>query len=159
MSSSLAIHAYLLHRYPSLFIDKILRVIPDECIVALKNVSINESFFQGHFPELPIMPGSIILEAMSQAASLLVNYSACQSQLPNPNTPYLLAAWDRVKFKKTVHPGDQLIITAKIKNKKLHFIKFQLTAKVDNAIVCTAEMIGSQSSHLELKHETNSRGR
>ena len=95
------------HRYPFLLIDRILEVVPGETLAALKNVSYNEPFFQGHFPELPIMPGVLILEAMGQAGGVLV-YNSLSPE--NKDSLFFFTGMDKVRFRKPVVPGDQLIL-------------------------------------------------
>jgi 3-hydroxyacyl-[acyl-carrier-protein] dehydratase len=137
MASQLTVQDYLPHRYPFLLVDKIIEIIPEQKIVAIKNVSANELFFQGHFPNQPIMPGVLIIEAMAQAASILANYHQRSNQ-----KKYLLGSLDQVKFKHPVIPGDQLQLTACIQWRKLGVTKCKTTATVQDKLVCTASMSG-----------------
>jgi len=135
---SQAILRYLPHRYPFLLIDQVVALKRDHSIVAIKNVTINEPFFQGHFPGRPIMPGVLILEAMAQTTGLLALYSYSEPQ----NLLYLLAGIDKVKFKTPVLPGHQLQIEATAHGSRFGFLKCYVKAKVENNIVCTAEITG-----------------
>ena len=130
---------YLPHRYPFLLID---RVVSYECfksITAIKNVTINEPFFQGHFPGRPIMPGVLIIEAMAQAAALLGWVSA--PELNKKGNLYYLAGVDRVRFKRPVEPGDQLKIEVLFEKERRNLWKFKGTATVDNSFVASAELL------------------
>lgn len=129
------------HRYPFLLIDKVIDFVPNESIVAIKNVTMNEPFFQGHFPERPVMPGVIILEAMAQATGIL----ACQSsgQAIGKDVLYYFAGIDNARFKKVVLPGDQLRLEATYINAKKNLWKFAATAKVDDNVVCSATIMGA----------------
>jgi 3-hydroxyacyl-[acyl-carrier-protein] dehydratase len=139
--SSLAIkpsQVYLPHRYPFLLVDKVLEIVPGEKIIAIKNVTINEPFFQGHFPEEPIMPGVLIVEAMAQVSSILANH---MNPFRTPVTnQHVLAALDRIKFKRPVVPGDQLQLTVIVRWKRNQFTKYQAQATVNDQVVCTAEI-------------------
>ena len=132
---------HLPHRYPFLLIDRIRTVEPGKRIVALKNVTINEPFFQGHFPQRPIMPGVLILEAMAQAAGILVFRT--QGNKPEADSVYYLAGIDKARFKRPVVPGDQLEIEVAIERGLRGVWKFSCKARVDGATVCEAEMLCS----------------
>jgi 3-hydroxyacyl-[acyl-carrier-protein] dehydratase len=132
---------HLPHRYPFLLIDRIRTVEPGKRIVALKNVTINEPFFQGHFPQRPIMPGVLILEAMAQAAGILVFRT--QGNKPDADSVYYLAGIDKARFKRPVVPGDQLEIEVHIERGLRGVWKFSCKARVDGALVCEAEMLCS----------------
>ena len=128
---------YLPHRYPFLMIDKILEIDPEaEYVKAIKNVTINEPFFQGHFPNYPIMPGVLIIEAMAQAAAvgLKVIFPEYADKL------FVLAAVDKVRFRNPVFPGDTLILEAKGFKKKGPIIKTHATAKVGDTLVAEADI-------------------
>lgn len=144
MLSASAIKKYLPHRYPYLLVDKVLDIVTGEKIVAIKNVTINEECLQSHFPDNPIMPGTMILEVMAQVTSILAIYD------PNIttaiNTQYLLAAIDEVQFRQPVFPGDQLYITASIIERKLQIIKCQVRAMVNQQLVCRAVLTGANKS-------------
>ncbi len=128
------------HRYPFILVDRVIELMPGEKIVALKNVTINEPFFQGHFPGNPIMPGVLILEAMGQAGGLLA-----YSFLPEEKQGGIIyfMGMDKVKFRKPVMPGDQLILEARILKQRLKAIKMSATATVDKKIVAEAELMAT----------------
>ena len=138
---------HLPHRYPFLLIDRIRTVEPGKRIVALKNVTINEPFFQGHFPQRPIMPGVLILEAMAQAAGILVFRT--QGNKPDANSIYYLAGIDKARFKRPVVPGDQLEIEVLIERGLRGVWKFSCKARVDGVMACEAEMLCSVSKAAE----------
>jgi 3-hydroxyacyl-[acyl-carrier-protein] dehydratase len=128
------------HRYPFLLIDRVLDIVEDEKIVALKNVSINEPFFQGHFPQMPIMPGVLIVEAMGQAGGILI-----VSNLPPTAQARLFyfMGFDKVRFRKPVTPGDQLILELKLLKKRRKVVKMAGTAFVDQNVVAEAELLAT----------------
>jgi 3-hydroxyacyl-[acyl-carrier-protein] dehydratase len=133
--------ACLPHRYPFLLIDRVLEYKAGESLTALKNVTVNEPFFTGHFPEQPVMPGVLILEALAQAAAIL----AYKSANLNPNTSlFYLASVDDVRYKQMVIPGDQLILQVRLAGKKQHFWKVEATASVDNKVVCQAKIMSAK---------------
>ncbi len=132
---------FLPHRYPFLLLDKVLDVIPGESIRALKNVTINEPFFHGHFPEQPLMPGVLIVEAMAQAAAILGVISGAESRDDLDNILYYLVGVDKARFRKTVVPGDQLILEVKFITVKRNIWKFSATASVDGKIVANTELL------------------
>lgn len=111
----LEIRKWLPHRYPFLLIDRVLNLIPNESITTVKNVTINEEFFQGHFPQQPVMPGVLIMEAMAQTAAVFARYS--EVELLKDKTLYLVGA-DNFKWKKMVIPGDTLTIVMKSVKKR-----------------------------------------
>lgn len=133
------IQRLLPHRYPFLLVDRVLECVIGERIVALKNISHNESQFQGHFPGRPIMPGVLILEAMAQACGLLA--SATADEGPEQGTIMVFAGIDRARFKRQVVPGDQVRLEATLQKRKRDIWKFSAIASVDDAIVCSAEMM------------------
>ncbi len=100
------------HRYPFLLVDRVLECTPGESIRAIKNVTFNEPFFTGHFPERPVMPGVMILEALAQAAGILTY--ATLRKVPNENTRFYFVGIDGCRFRRPVEPGDQLILTAQV---------------------------------------------
>jgi len=128
------------HRYPFIMIDRILELTPGEKIVALKNVTINEPFFQGHFPDNPIMPGVLIIEAMGQAVAILAAKSLDQE--PHDSLIYFMGM-DKVKFRKPVTPGDQLIFEMKFLKKRRKVFKMSGTAYVDENVVAQAELMAT----------------
>ena len=135
---------HLPHRFPFLLIDRIREIELGRRIVALKNVTINEPFFPGHFPQRPIMPGVMILEAMAQAAGILVFRT--RGDKPDESSVYYLAGIDKARFKRPVVPGDQLVIEVILERGVRGVWKFSCTARVDDAIVCEAEMLCSVRS-------------
>ena len=129
------IRAILPHRYPFLLVDRIVE-LEAERIVGIKNVTVNEPFFVGHFPDYPVMPGVLIVEAMAQVAGVLV-----LSQIPDrKNKLVLLAGVDGAKFRKPVRPGDQLRIEMKLLKRKATLAKMSGTATVNGVLVAEAEM-------------------
>ncbi len=138
-----AVMEHLPHRYPFLLIDRVKEVEPGKRIVALKNVTINEPFFQGHFPQRPIMPGVLILEAMAQAAGILVFRT--QGNKPEADSVYYLAGVDKARFKRPVVPGDQLEIEVLIERSLRGVWKFSCKARVDGAVVCESQLLCSVS--------------
>jgi len=128
------------HRYPFIMIDRILELTPGEKIVALKNVTINEPFFQGHFPRNPIMPGVLIIEAMGQAGAVLAAKSLDQE--PQGTLIYFMGM-DKVKFRKPVIPGDQLIFEMQFLKKRRNVFKMSGTAYVDKKVVAQAELMAT----------------
>ena len=128
------------HRYPFLLVDRILELIPKEKVVGLKNVTMNEPFFQGHFPGIPIMPGVLILEAMAQCGGVLAIKS-----LPDGSEGALMyfMTMDQIKFRKQVVPGDQLIMELVITKQRAKIMKFNATAKVDGELAAEAQLMAT----------------
>ena len=133
------IRRFLPHRYPFLLIDRVLECIPGESLTAIKNVSVNEPFFTGHFPETPIMPGVLIIEALAQATGLLGFKT--MSEEPSDDLLYMLVGVDNVRFKRQVVPGDQLMLKATVKRQSKVIWKFYVEASVDGNIVTTADLL------------------
>ena len=135
-----AIMKFLPHRYPFILIDRVLELVPGEEVVALKNVTINEAFFQGHFPGNPIMPGVLIIEAMAQAGGILV----IESMPPERHgQPVYFMAMDKVRFRKPVVPGDQIIFEAKLLKLREKAVKMSGKATVEDNLVAEAELMAS----------------
>jgi beta-hydroxyacyl-ACP dehydratase FabZ len=131
-----AIREILPHRYPFLLVDRI-EELEAERVVGIKNVTVNEPFFAGHFPDYPVMPGVLIIEAMAQVAGVMV-----LSGIPDrKNKLVLLAGVDGAKFRKPVRPGDQLRMEMKILRSKASIAKVSGTATVDGMVVAEAEML------------------
>ncbi|UNU73578.1 3-hydroxyacyl-ACP dehydratase FabZ [Moraxella nasovis] len=130
---------YLPHRYPFMLIDRVTACSPDNWITGYKNLSINEEFFNGHFPDNPIMPGVLMVEAMAQLSGVLGFISAGTSS--EDGYLYLFAGVDKVRFKKLVSPGDQLVIRSKAIMNKRDIYKFSCTAHVDGQLACSAEVM------------------
>jgi 3-hydroxyacyl-[acyl-carrier-protein] dehydratase len=126
------------HRYPFLLVDRVLELEPDKRIQALKNVSINEPFFAGHFPIRPVMPGVLIVEAMAQTAGLLSFASRTQE---GKQVLYYLAGVDGARFKRPVEPGDQLILDASIERAKAGIYKYKTRASVGGETAVEAELM------------------
>jgi 3-hydroxyacyl-[acyl-carrier-protein] dehydratase len=131
--------AHLPQRYPFLMIDRVKEFEAGKRIVALKNVSVNEPYFQGHFPHRPIMPGVLILEAMAQAAGVLVFRT--HNTTPNDKTVYYYVGIDSARFKKPVVPGDQLQIEVHIERVLRGISKFNCWARVDGQLVAEATIL------------------
>jgi 3-hydroxyacyl-[acyl-carrier-protein] dehydratase len=130
---------YLPHRYPILLVDRVLDVVPGERIAALKNVSMNEPFFPGHYPHHPVMPGVLIVEAMAQTAAIL-SFKTMGGK-PDDKSVYYFVGIDGARFKRPVSPGDQLIMEVSITANKRGMWKFAGQAKVDGQVACEAELI------------------
>lgn len=134
------IRDYLPHRYPFLLVDRVLEVTPGESIVALKNVSANEEYFCGHFPERPIMPGVLMLEALAQTAGLLI-YCTTNTKANAKDNWYYYAGVNQARFKRVVEPGDQLKLEAKFVKHKLDLWVFEVKASVEGELACSAELM------------------
>ena len=131
--------AHLPQRFPILMIDRVMECEPGKRILALKNVSANEPYFPGHFPHRPVMPGVLILEAMAQAAGILV-FRTLGSK-PDDKSVYYYAGIDNARFKRPVEPGDQLMIEVAILGSKRGIWKFGCTARVGEALVAEADIL------------------
>ena len=127
------------HRYPILLVDRVLEIEKGVRIRAVKNVSINEPFFIGHFPHRPVMPGVLMLEALAQAAALL-SFDALGSA-PDDNTVYYFAGIDGARFKRPVEPGDQLILDVTIDRMKAGIFKFKARALVGEEVAVEADLM------------------
>lgn len=130
---------HLPHRYPFLLIDRVKEYKIGEFLVAIKNVSFNEPFFQGHFPVRPVMPGVLVVEAMAQATGVL-SFKTAQ-QRPDNNSLYYLAGIDNARFKSPVEPGDQLLITVKLTRATRGVWKYTSKAEVDGKLAASAELM------------------
>jgi 3-hydroxyacyl-[acyl-carrier-protein] dehydratase len=127
------------HRYPFLLVDRVLELDKGKRIKALKNVTMNEPFFTGHFPHRPVMPGVLMLEAMAQAAALLA--FDMQGITPDDKTVYYFAGIDGARFKRPVEPGDQLVMEVTLDRLKAGVFKFKGVAHVGEAMACEAELM------------------
>lgn len=132
------IREYLPHRYPFLLVDRVTE-ITDNSIVGYKNVSINEEFLQGHFPEYPIMPGVLIIEALAQISGILG--FVLNNETPKPGSLFLFAGAEKIRFKKQVVAGDQLVLKSELVMQKRGIYKYNCTASVDGVVATTAEII------------------
>jgi 3-hydroxyacyl-[acyl-carrier-protein] dehydratase len=142
MSSSMDIHEilnYLPHRFPFLLVDRVISLEEGKEITAVKNVTINEPFFPGHFTYYPVMPGVLVVEALAQAAAIL-SFKTMNSK-PSDDSVYYFAGIDNVRFKKPVSPGDQLILKVKIDRIMRGIWKYNAQALVDDAIVAEADLL------------------
>jgi 3-hydroxyacyl-[acyl-carrier-protein] dehydratase len=144
----LEIMQVLPHRYPLLLVDRILEIELGKRIVGLKNVSINEPYFQGHFPGFPLMPGVYILEALAQVGGILMIKSL---NLEIGKYAVVFAGIDDARFKKPVYPGDQLILELEVITLKKSLSKMKGTAKVDNQVVAEAILYASARELTQLK--------
>jgi 3-hydroxyacyl-[acyl-carrier-protein] dehydratase len=131
--------AHLPHRYPFLLVDRVLECEPGKHIVAVKNVTINEPFFQGHFPHHPVMPGVLIMEALAQAAGIL-SFKTMGS-MPDDHSVFYFVGIDNARFKKPVTAGDQLHLHIEILRNMRGIWKYKAEAKVDGEIVAEAELM------------------
>ena len=127
------------HRYPFLLVDRVLECKPGVSLTAIKNVTINEPFFPGHFPHRPVMPGVLILEALAQATGLLA--FATIGSAPNQHTLYYFVGIDNARFKKPVEPGDQLLLKVEYLWDKRGVWKFKARAEVHGTVVTEAELM------------------
>lgn len=126
------------HRYPFLLVDRVLHFEKGKYLRAIKNVTFNEPFFQGHFPSKPVFPGVLILEALAQATGVLAFKSAGSLQ---PGELYYFASIDHARFKRPVLPGDQIILEVEFLKERRGIARFKGTARVDDEVACEAEMM------------------
>lgn len=140
------IKALLPHRYPFLLVDRVIDVVLDERITALKNVTVNEPFFAGHFPQRPVMPGVLLLEALAQTAGLLMILSKQQDKDAGKQAMFFLAGIDGARFKRMVVPGDQLRLEAEVLNVRRNLMKHKTSAYVGDALACSAEIMCASES-------------
>jgi 3-hydroxyacyl-[acyl-carrier-protein] dehydratase len=131
------IQSLLPHRYPFLLVDRVIESEPGKRLVAIKNVTVNEPFFQGHFPSKPVMPGVLLIEAMAQATGLLAMESA---EVPKEAIYYLVGV-DKARFKSPVVPGDQVHLEVEVIKNRREIWVFSATAKVDGKMVASAEIM------------------
>jgi len=134
-----AIMEILPHRYPFLLIDRILEYKLGESLRAIKNVTVNEPFFQGHFPGRPVLPGVLILEAVAQASAILASKSLEED--PGENMIFLFAGVDNARFKRQVEPGDQMVIDVQQTNYKRKVWKYSTEASVDGVMAAKADIV------------------
>ncbi|RPI12659.1 MAG: 3-hydroxyacyl-ACP dehydratase FabZ [Lysobacterales bacterium] len=127
------------HRYPFLLVDRVLECVAGERLVAIKNVTANEQFFNGHFPGRPVMPGVMILEALAQSAGILAFVTA--NVYPDENVRFYFAGIDKARFRRPVVPGDQLVLRATLERRIRTIWKFSTVAEVAGEEVAAAEML------------------
>lgn len=130
---------YLPHRYPFLLIDRVVDFTPGKSLVAIKNVTVNEPFFQGHFPHRPVFPGVLIMEALAQATGILAFKST--DTKPSNKSLYYFAGIDNARFKHPVEPGDQLRLEVEVLKTRRGIWKFKGEAKVDGKVVASADLM------------------
>lgn len=133
------IKRYLAHRYPFLLVDRVLELEPGKRIKALKNVTINEPFFQGHFPHFHVMPGVLIIEALAQASGLLSLRS--RAEPPGANVVFFFAGIDDARFKRPVVPGDALTLESELLVEKRGLVKYAVRASVGEQLACEAQLL------------------
>jgi 3-hydroxyacyl-[acyl-carrier-protein] dehydratase len=134
-----AVLAQLPHRYPFLLVDRVIECVPGKRIEAIKNVSVNEPFFPGHFPGNPVMPGVIILEALAQAAGILAFKTA--GVVPDENSRFYFVGIDKARFRRPVVPGDRLVLKATLERAIRGIWKFETVAEVDGQVAASATMM------------------
>jgi 3-hydroxyacyl-[acyl-carrier-protein] dehydratase len=134
-----AVMKQLPHRYPFLLVDRVLECEPGKSIRAIKNVTVNEPFFTGHFPYRPVMPGVMIIEALAQAAGILAFRTA--GVVPDEETRFFFVGIDKARFRKPVEPGDQIVLKATLERSFKGIWKFATVAEVDGEEVACAEMM------------------
>lgn len=135
---------HLPHRYPFLLVDRVLDWKSGESLVAIKNVTVNEPCFPGHFPHRPVMPGVLILEALAQATGILAFKTT--GDLPDAESLYYFVGIDNARFKKPVEPGDQLRLEVEVTRRKRDMWKFAGRAIVDGKVVCSADLMCAKSA-------------
>jgi 3-hydroxyacyl-[acyl-carrier-protein] dehydratase len=143
--TSLDIHEvmkHLPHRYPFLLVDRVLDYVAGDYLNAIKNITVNEPCFTGHFPHRPVMPGVLILEALAQATGILAFKTL--NELPNESSLYYFVGIDKARFKKPVEPGDQVMLNVKLLKRKRTMWKFEAEALVNGEVVCAADLMCSK---------------
>lgn len=133
------ISKYLPHRYPFLLVDRVVEITAGESIIAYKNLSANEAFFEGHFPENPIFPGVLLVEAMAQAAGILGFYT--QGKTVADGSIYYFAGVDKLRFKRVCVPGDRVMLRAAVVSERRGIWKFDVSADVDGELAAAATII------------------
>jgi 3-hydroxyacyl-[acyl-carrier-protein] dehydratase len=144
--NSLDIHEvikHLPHRYPFLLVDRVVTYEAGKSLVALKNVTINEPFFPGHFPHRPVMPGVLIIEALAQATAILSFVT--NGTLPDENSVYYFAGIEKARFRRPVEPGDQLMLEVELVRRRRNLLWFKGRAMVDGKVAAEAEMSAVQA--------------
>ncbi len=133
------IREYLPHRYPFLLVDRVVEIALGESIVAYKNITVNEELFQGHFPDKPLFPGMLTLEAMAQTAGIL-GFKTMDKK-PEDGSMYMFVGADNVRFKRQVVPGDQLMLRARVVSVRRGIWKFEVSADVDGELCASATIL------------------
>lgn len=133
------IREYLPHRYPFLLVDRVIELVEGESIVAYKNITVNEEVFNGHFPQSPVFPGVMIIEAMAQASGILGFKT--MNKKPQDGSIYLFAGVDDVRFKRQVVPGDRLQLESRVISEKRGIWKFECKATVDGVLAASATIL------------------
>ncbi len=141
---------YLPHRYPFLLVDRVLEFERDKTLLAVKNVTINEPFFSGHFPSKAVMPGVLIVEALAQAAAILASYS---TGLQPQDTLFYLGSIENARFKRVVIPGDQLHLKVEVQRRRAQVWKFKGTATVAGEVACIAEMTSAEGKEFSIDRQ------
>lgn len=141
---------YLPHRYPFLLIDRVLEIDMGKSLVAIKNVTVNEAYFNGHFPNRPVMPGVLIIEAMAQAGGILAYKST--NTTPADGILYYFAGIDNARFRRVVEPGDQLRLEVSVERQKREIWKLSGSAYVDDELACSADFMSARK--VEKRGET-----
>lgn len=132
---------FLPHRFPFLLVDRVLALEPGQSVTVIKNITVNEPCFQGHFPDYPVYPGVLLLESMAQTMAF-ITYTEPGFE-KQPDQIYFFAGIDKARFKRQVTPGDQVVITTKLLKTSQGVAKFESIAQVDDKIVCKAELMGA----------------
>ena len=133
------IRRYLPHRYPFLLVDRVVELVEGESIVAYKNLSVNEPFFDGHFPDQPVFPGVLLVEAMAQAAGILGFKT--MDKTPEDGSIYYFVGADNLRFKRPCVPGDQVMLRAKVVSERRGIWKFEVSADVDGETAASATIL------------------
>ena len=133
------------HRYPFLLVDRVTELVPGKTATAIKNVTINEPFFPGHFPGRPVMPGVMVLEALAQTCGILAMRTTDDEAVAEEL--YYFVGIDKARFKRPVGPGDQMIMSVSIKRRIRGVWRFETEARVDGVLVCKAEMMCAKRRH------------
>ncbi len=139
MMDVVEIRKYLPHRYPCLLVDRVVELTPGESIVAYKNLTVNEPFFDGHFPDQPVFPGVLLLEAMAQTAGILGFKT--MNKTPADGSIYYFVGSDKLRFKRPCVPGDQVMLRATIVTEKRGIWKFAVSADVDDQLCASATIL------------------
>jgi 3-hydroxyacyl-[acyl-carrier-protein] dehydratase len=139
MMDIVEIRKYLPHRYPFLLVDRVVELNPGESIVAYKNLTVNEQFFEGHFPEQPVFPGVLLLEAMAQAAGILGFKT--MNKTPADGSMYYFVGSDKLRFKRPCVPGDRVMLRASILSERRGIWKFEVSADVDGEKCASATIL------------------